>query len=207
MDNFKAQVKKSFSVCKNDIESLKVENGELRSKLSDQTNQIEDLKTKLKGLMYAIEILKGSDLSGVVSGKDFKDDVVSSNLRENQSFVQTNDDLGLQGSSRREDPYEELLKFKARINKKDMLKNKLIAMINEHGSLLSEVKFLFVKQQNYCSNATFYNYLKELELEKKIVIRRERNRNYIFLNDTVSGFKNDDSSLRENYYTSFKENM
>ncbi len=63
-----------------------------------------------------------------------------------------------------------------------MLKQKLVSMVSEVGINLSELKFLFVNHYKYCSKATFYNYLKEIELEKLVVIRRENTKNFVYLN-------------------------
>ena len=90
--------------------------------------------------------------------------------------------------NKKEDPYEDLLKFKAKINKRDILKQKLISMIQEQGMFLAELKFLFVDHYKYCSKATFYNYLKELELEKIVEIKRERNKNYIYLIENIKTY-------------------
>lgn len=80
------------------------------------------------------------------------------------------------------DPYEALLAFKAKANKKEILKQKLITMIGEGGMNLSELKFMFVDHFRYCSKATFYNYLNEMEMEKSIKIERQKNKNYIYQN-------------------------
>ena len=44
-------------------------------------------------------------------------------------------------------------------------------MIGESGMNLSELKFMFVEHFKYCSKATFYNYLKELELERGVILQ------------------------------------
>ena len=79
------------------------------------------------------------------------------------------------------DPYEALLAFKAKSNKKDLLKQKVVSMVTENGITLSELKFLFVDHYRYSSKATFYNYLKEIELEKKIRIERTSSKNVVYL--------------------------
>ncbi len=80
-----------------------------------------------------------------------------------------------------QDPYEALLAFKAKANKREILKQKLITMIGDTGINLSELKFMFVRHFKYCSNATFYNYLKELEMENTVIIKREKTKNYIYI--------------------------
>ena len=79
------------------------------------------------------------------------------------------------------DPYEALLAFKAKKNKRDMLKQKMVHMVGENGMNLSELKFMLVDHFRYCSKATFYNYLKELEIEKMIKIMRENSHNIVYL--------------------------
>ena len=83
------------------------------------------------------------------------------------------------------DPYEALLAFKAKSNKREILKHKLITMVRDGGMNLSELKFMFVEHFRYCSKATFYNYLKELEFNKSIKIERENSKNYVYLNNSL----------------------
>ena len=80
------------------------------------------------------------------------------------------------------DPYEALLAFKAKANKREMLKQKMTSMVSDSGMNLSELKFMFVEHYKYCSKATFYNYLKELEIEKIIKIERENTKNIVYIN-------------------------
>lgn len=169
LNEFKSQVKKSFSMCRSDIESLRQENGELRKKVENQEEEINELKSELKGLKIALDVLKGSNQE---SGSD---------LSQPSASPQGNVGSQSQQTQQKKDPYEELLKFKARANKREVLKQKLQSMINEEGISLGELKFLFVEHYNYCSKATFYNYLKELELEDKVEIKRERNKNFVYL--------------------------
>lgn len=52
-------------------------------------------------------------------------------------------------------------------NKKEIIKHKILEMLQE-GTAVAEAKENLVDQQNYCSKATFYRYVDELKLEKKI---------------------------------------
>ncbi len=149
MDDFKAQVKRSFSLCKADIEELKKENSELKEALKKQQEMIYELKAEIKGLKIALEILKSTPKEKKEAQKEKKD------------------------------TYTEILNFKARINRKDMLKKKMLALIREKISL-SELKYLFVDHHKYTSKATFYNYLRELEYEHAIEIKRENNKNIVY---------------------------
>lgn len=78
-------------------------------------------------------------------------------------------------------PHEALKEFKYKSNKKEILKEKIIEMIGERGMFLNELKFMFVDCYKYTSKATFYNYLKEIELEKSIRIERVNNKNMVLL--------------------------
>lgn len=81
----------------------------------------------------------------------------------------------------RKDPYEALLEFKAKTNKRELVKQKILTTVPNDGMILSELRFLFVEHFNYCSKATFYNYLKELEYSKQIRIEREHSKNIVYL--------------------------
>lgn len=239
MEDFKDQVKRGFSKCRLDIETIKDENTELYSSVTDLKtdnvrikNQISELQTENKLLKDANIELKStiqtlnqevSNLKGEMKGINIALDYIK-NMQINQTtsqqvqtpepVVQTpapqqiqtpNTQMPIQEISqnnikimnekeqpiirqekpKHEDPYQALLAFKAKINKKEMLKQKLISMINEVGINLSELKFLFVDHYKYCSKATFYNYLKEIELEKQVVIKREKTKNYVYLNQEM----------------------
>jgi len=79
------------------------------------------------------------------------------------------------------DTYDALLAFKAKANKRELLKQKIMSMIGENGINLSELKFMFVEHFKYCSKASFYNYLKELEIERIVKVERENSKNFIYL--------------------------
>lgn len=156
MEDFKSQIKKSFQTCKTDIISnnseisaLKGENQSLKQSLNENQKLLENIQSQIKQLT----------------------DLVKS---------QTNEAIQVpQKQIKSKDPYEALLMFKAKNNKRDILKQKIITMIGDVANL-SELKFLFVEHFKYCSKATFYNYLKELELERQIKIERESSKNFIY---------------------------
>lgn len=229
MDPFKEQVKKSFSACRTDIESLKEENKVLLDKVavleknnSDYLSQIVELKTEIKNLTNSFidikdAISKSYDILNSNSGKiesmensfvkksDFDDlkkefvnknvDVIessnnavtsvntvnSSNSVSYEHLLEEKSEVKKDKNLVSKDPYEALLAFKAKANKREVLKQKILSMISESGMNLSELKFMFVEHFRYCSKATFYNYLKELELERSIKIERENSRNIVFL--------------------------
>lgn len=191
MDDFRDSVKRGFSACRTDIESLKEENFELKELISKQKKSLEllkeeffkskednlELKSQIKGLEIAIEYIKEMKTSQKIQEEKKVEEEVK--IIETPIKKQTRKHLN---PSEIEDPYEALLAFKAKANKREMLKGKLISMISEQGQNLSELKFLFVDHFKYCSKATFYNYLKELELEKKVSVERTHSKNLIFVN-------------------------
>ncbi len=195
MDDFKDQVRKGFNKCKLDIEEvkdenvvlkdevekLKFENVELKETVKSLNESLIELRGEIKGIHVALEYIKGMKVEKKETKVAVEEPIVApESVKEIVKPTIKEADV-------RKDPYEALLAFKARINKKDILKQKLISMINENGINLSELKFLFVDHYRYCSKATFYNYLKEIELEKLIEIRRENTKNFVYLNkDMIS---------------------
>lgn len=183
MDEFKDSVKKGFSACKSDIEALNIENKFLKDKLntlenqnSNLQNQVNDLTTEVKGVKIALDFIKSFTENLKQTQEPANPIVVEQPVPQVQQ--QTNNIIP---KIQTKDPYEALLAFKAKANKREMLKQKLLSMIGDHGMNLSELKFMFVEHFRYTSKATFYNYLKELELEKSVHIERENGKNFIYL--------------------------
>jgi len=164
VSDFEEKVKLSFSACKNDISSLKSENKQL-------TEEIFELKSETKGLKIAIEMIK--DIA--IINKE-KPQIISNPIQIKEEI-----EIPMKKESKKKDSYEALLEFKAKSNKRELLKQKILSMIGEGGINLSELKFMFVEHFKYTSKATFYNYLKELELERQLKIERENSKNYVFL--------------------------
>lgn len=176
--DFKEQVKNSFSACKTDISDIKAENIALKDKIfnletqnQDISSKMDELLTQIRGLHTAIDYLKNNQDNLEQEQNKVKRDV----LKPTQRVIQRQPEKS-------KDPYEALLAFKAKANKRDMLKQKLLSMVGEQGLNLAELKFMFVEHFKYCSKATFYNYLKELELEKSVRVERENSKNFIYLN-------------------------
>lgn len=104
------------------------------------------------------------------------------NLHSKKKTIQKkNNDFLLSQQEMPKNPNEALKQFKEKINKKSILKEKIIELIGERGLFLNELKFLFVDYYKYSSKATFYSYLKEVELEKSIRIERVNNKNVVYL--------------------------
>jgi len=179
MDEFKDSVKKGFFACKSDIESLKDENDNLKNKVnslesnnSNLTTQLDEIKTEMHGLKIALDFIKNMKEEQVTTpSPQIQDPTPQKEISKKINEL----------SRKSPDPYEALLAFKAKTNKRDLLKQKLISMIGESGMNLSELKFMFVEHFKYSSKATFYNYLKELEIERSVKVERENSKNYIYL--------------------------
>jgi len=188
MEDFKDQVKKGFRSCKSDIELvsnqnkqlqdklflLEQENRNLKDELSKNNSELSELKSEIKGLSIAIEIVKN---------------LIEKQPRTQPTTIQTptntqplpQQPIEMPTIQPKRDPYEALLAFKAKKNKREVLKQKMKSMIGESGMSLSELKFMFVEHFKYCSKASFYNYLKELEIEKNVKIERQNTQNVVFL--------------------------
>lgn len=177
--DFKEQVKNSFSACKADISDIKTENTTLKDKISQLESQNSNLSSKMDELLMEIKGLH-SALDYLKNNQDTLEQ--EQNKVKKEAFKAPISQSVTKQPEKIKDPYEALLAFKAKANKREMLKQKLLSMIGEGGLNLSELKFMFVDHFRYCSKATFYNYLKELELEKMVKIERENSKNIIYLN-------------------------
>ena len=192
MDDFREQVREGFKACKADIENLKVENSVLRDRffLVEQENkslkeenkkiylEISDLKAEIRGLAIALDYIKDFSQKQMINPNlnalnDMKKEFSLGS--EIQIPVKQKQNLP------KMDTYDALLAFKAKANKRELLKQKIMSMIGENGINLSELKFMFVEHFKYCSKASFYNYLKELEIERIVKVERENSKNFIYL--------------------------
>jgi hypothetical protein len=84
------------------------------------------------------------------------------------------------------DPYQALIAFKAKSNKREMLKQKLVSMVGDNGLNLSELKFMFVDHQKFVSKATFYNYLKELTAQGTITQELVNGKAHVFVTQILT---------------------
>jgi septal ring factor EnvC (AmiA/AmiB activator) len=175
MEDFKSQVKKGFQNCRTDINTLKVENDILKEKINSQEKELSELKAEIKGIQIALDYIK-----------EFNKNITQAPIQKPQNIVEPSPVEIPKVKIETKDPYEALLAFKAKSNKRELLKQKLTSMISENGMNLSELKFLFVEHYKYCSKATFYNYLKELELERIIQINRENSKNFVYLANMIN---------------------
>jgi FtsZ-binding cell division protein ZapB len=175
MEEFKDQVRRGFANCRLDIDELREENSELKKHVEDLNSTISELKSELKGINIAMNYIKDMIPKQQQSKPQQVVPAVSEPIVNN---IEVTSPIIPQSN---ENPYDALLAFKAKSNKRDILKQKLTSMVSQGGVTLSELKFLFVDHYKYCSKATFYNYLKELELERMVKIERENSKNIVFL--------------------------
>lgn len=178
MEDFREQIKKSFQNCRTDIDSLRIENIELKQHINSQTKEIQDLKAQIKGIQIALDYIK--EFNKIAQSQT----QVPVTIEESYNIPQPIPKTKIEKAEPK-DSYDALLAFKAKANKREILKQKLLSIINENGINLSELKFLFVDHYKYCSKATFYNYLKELELERIIQINRENTKNYVYISNMI----------------------
>ena len=192
MDDFREQVREGFKACKADIENFKVENSVLRDRffLVEQENkslkeenkkiylEISDLKAEIRGLAIALDYIKDFSQKQMISPN-------FSALNDMKKEFSLGSEIQIPVKQKQNlpkmDTYDALLAFKAKANKRELLKQKIMSMIGENGINLSELKFMFVEHFKYCSKASFYNYLKELEIERIVKVERENSKNFIYL--------------------------
>lgn len=204
-DFFKEQVKKSFASCRNDITQIQESQCELLQVIEELKNQnrskeeqlqqiqllITQLLTTQNSLLQDIKDLKNKEISGTYLNKN-KSLNVNNSYEPSTSLSNINSSkdskINTKSNTVREqkDPYEALLEFKAKVNKKDSIKQKILTTIPNEGINSSELCFLFVEHFKYCSKATFYNYIKELEFSGQIRTQREQSKNIIYLQGTMN---------------------
>ena len=203
VEQFKEQVKKSFTSCREDITELQKQNSLQRDLLQSLIKQInskdeliEDLNTKIKSfeefqkvILEKIQNIENknlknneSEITKNVSVEEFY------SKSDTNTFNNFNDIKHINSPSSKQikDPYEALLEFKAKANKKEVIKQKILTTIPNEGINSSELCFLFVEHFKYCSKATFYNYLKELEFSNLIRTQRENSKNMIYTQGTMN---------------------
>ena len=154
--------------------------------------QQNSINIKLENLKLKEEIL---ELKNIILEKEKKIFEYEKNIlikNENSKTISKNE-------LKNENNYENIMSFRAKLNKKEILKNKIINLIEENGSYLSEICFLFVSHHKLSSKATFYNYLKELEIKNEISIKRENSKNVIYKNSYTENEKKEFQRVKLNY--------
>ncbi len=173
-DIFKNQVKKGFQSCKEDVEAVRFENDQLKNKVENLEGQVSTLVSEIRELTSVLSSMK-ENLSKpqVVQREEIVEPLYTSEVVREVPIQTRKVPI--------EDPYEALLAFKAKANKKDLVKKKMASLIGENGLSLAELKYMIVDHFRYCSKATFYNYLKELEYNKVLNVERRDSKNMVFL--------------------------
>ncbi|MCH8520116.1 MAG: hypothetical protein LAT82_05165 [Nanoarchaeota archaeon] len=208
VEQFKEQVKKGFASCKEDITELQKQNSLQRDLLQSLIKQITSKDEYIEQLNSKIEILENSQKQIFEKLKELENNTINNSNQSNSnninyieeelyssqnSYSTLNKNLNTKTQSKPipspsksiKDPYEALLEFKAKVNKKDIIKQKILSTIPNEGINSSELCFLFVEHFKYCSKATFYNYLKELEFSNQIRTEREKSKNMIYTQGTM----------------------
>lgn len=206
MEEFKESTRRAFKQCRTDIDSLKIENQILKEKLdslsstnSNLQNTITDLNAEIKGIKIALDYIKSFNEN---SNSQLTPQQTTQNIQQIQPQKQIPQQMQQQLPQPVQqnyqsipdnhipqvpaDPYEALLAFKAKSNKREVLKQKLVSMIGDNGMNLSELKFMFVDHQRFVSKATFYNYLKELEANGTITQERVNGKAHVFVSQIIT---------------------
>ena len=215
MEEFKESTRRALKQCRNDIDSLELENKLLKEKLnslsstnSNLQNVITDLTSEMKGIKIALDYIKSfnensnSQLHQTQpnqTAQAIQNQNIQSQVQNQQQLInnqqQTQPQLIQQNYQSipdsqipniPTDPYEALIAFKAKSNKREMLKQKLVSMIGDNGLNLSELKFMFVDHQKFVSKATFYNYLKELIAQGTITQELVNGKAHVFVNQILT---------------------
>ena len=151
-----------------EIEKLKFENEKLREEIKHINKKLIEKDVELRGLKIAFDYIK--EFRGGTGEKEQK-----TKKESNKSS------------------YDALLEFKAKSNKKHIVKQKILSLVEEkEGIGINELKFMIVEHFRYCSKATFYNYFKEFELEKQLKVERKQSKNVVYLH------KNEKTSVQIN---------
>lgn len=196
--SFKEQVKKSFSACKEDIAELKTNNLHFKQVIEQLHSQNEYKDSIIQTLQSQISTMQQTQtnlLQEIQMIREEFSSIKQTNQTQKLNQVEEKTNTTVKNPSSRQaqslnstpekvvkkDPYEALLEFKAKTNKRELVKQKILTTVPNEGMILSELRFLFVDHFNYCSKATFYNYLKELEFSKQIRIERENSKNIVYL--------------------------
>lgn len=197
MEEFKESTRRAFKQCRGDIDSLKIENQLLKEKLdslsstnSNLQNTITDLNAEMKGIKIALDYIKSfneNSNSQLQNQQNTQQHQIPQQVIQQQPAQQNYQSIpDAHIPQPPADPYEALLAFKAKSNKREVLKQKLVSMIGDNGMNLSELKFMFVDHQRFVSKATFYNYLKELEANGTITQERVNGKAHVFVSQMLT---------------------
>jgi len=153
LETFKEIVKQSFLKVKNDMQEIKLKIEELAQDSLHLKQRVSEFETELEEQKRYQE-----SNSSIVSPPETEG---SQYLRLNQSPQETE---GSQRLRQHEDlrPFEQEFLKQLNKNKKQVIQNHIMSMLQERSMSPWELKEIIVDRSKYCSKASFYRYLKEL---------------------------------------------
>jgi len=89
------------------------------------------------------------------------------NLKNNQKDI-IKEALTEFAKKKKKDPLRSELIRKFTKNKKSLIKQKIIEYLKTKPTLISDLKYYIVDQLNYCSKASFYRYMQEMNNQLEI---------------------------------------
>ncbi len=160
-----SSVREGFSRAKQDIEALRQENQGLRAMIGELRQGLQEQQEKE-------DILSSSspEATPIPSGSDIKT-VLKEVLAEMATYQEKRSILQMAASD------ESLSRFD--LDKKAVIKAKIIDAVAHAPMVLSRLKELVVDQNKYCSKASFYRYFEELRNEEKVSIVTMNGRNVV----------------------------
>ncbi len=143
-----SSVRQGFSRAKEDIETLRQENKELRAMIREMQYRLDNQPAS-PVIPEAQQIAVNGNLKSALKEV----------LREMNVYQQHQSP-----ASRQED--DSVARFG--IDKKTLIKAKILEAVDHAPIALPRLKELMVDQQRYCSKASFYRYFEELKREEKV---------------------------------------
>jgi cell division protein FtsB len=115
----------------------------------------KELKTELKSMREDLSLIKNTH-------------TLSSNNMSNINKINTNNP-----TKPKKDRLKEEIIRKFNRKKKDFIKNKILEIITTRSLILPELKEIVVDDFAYCSKATFYRYIKDINKEGILEIQND----------------------------------
>ena len=186
----------SFQSVKSDLESLKIrlllleaENNRLKEQLvhsQDQNpkkveneNSQEILTEKiLKSVEKILKTVVPESVAEALRERNTKAADVFSENSQPEILTKTPEIIETHHAERRDKLKEQLIKTYER-NRRSIIKQDILREIKRAQLTKVELRDLAVEQKKYCSKASFYRYLEELELSGEITYRRQGKRTII----------------------------
>jgi len=178
-------------------EIMRKENEELKRKISEKTDQSQEILS-LSKLRLMMEEIIGKTLRGqntkvgsvfsaeteqefapIFPKKTYEEEEVSERLEE-RPILHEKPALTKKNSEKEKDDglKSDLLKSYQR-NRKNIIKQQILGEIRKGEYTKISLRDLIVEQKKYCSKASFYRYIEELELESLIGEHRRKGKSII----------------------------